>query len=155
MISIPPTYKLVIAAMSVAALLVGATKVYKNIYDAGYDAATVEANKKTQEAVDDAVKTAKADWKRSAESANKQLAKESRIREKNRVVAKNIPAAVADLNAECRDLGPAVQQLFNMAIETDDEPTGGGADTDESDDEVRILHSGRVGRGGRTAANAH
>ncbi|HUT58208.1 MAG TPA: hypothetical protein VNA25_10210, partial [Phycisphaerae bacterium] len=112
----PSTPKLIIGGLAVAALAIAGVRVYNSIYDAGFNAATVAEQARTLEAIDAAVQGAKADWKRSSTIANNQLAREASIRESSRVIARNIPAVVNSLDPACRDLGPDVRQLFNLAI---------------------------------------
>lgn len=106
--------------LAVAALTAAGAALWKfgdNRYEAGYTAATSKHQEALLKETERAVARARARWEKAAQAGEEQIEREVEIKEVVRVIEKEIPVVVERLvPAECRDLGPGVQQLFNDAI---------------------------------------
>jgi hypothetical protein len=94
-----------------------ATWGYKQVYNAGYNAAENKWQTQQLLAIDDAVAEARAKWKVAADAAEVEIRIETEIVERVRIVERQVPVVIErSVPAECRDLGPDIQRLFNDAI---------------------------------------
>lgn len=104
-------------AGGLAAAVGSAWVAYNKIYQAGYDAAQVKYQTEQLRAVEDALASARAEWEVSRAAGEAEVIVEEKIVERVRVVEREVPRVVERVvRAECRDLGPDVQRLFNDAI---------------------------------------
>lgn len=109
--------KLVLAAAVITAAAGALWKFGDNRYDAGYAAAAGKHQEALRNETERAVARARARWEAAAQAGEEQIEREVKIKEVVRVIEKRIPVVVErTVPGECRDLGPAVQQLFNDAI---------------------------------------
>lgn len=106
---------LVVAAVTAAA---GALwKFGHERYEAGYTAAAKKHTEALLKETERAVARARARWEEAAAAGERQIEREVEIKEVVRVLEKEVPVVVERVvPAECRDLGPDVQRLFNDAI---------------------------------------
>lgn len=127
------------AYIILAGLLIGfATWAHGKVYDQGYDAALVEQFEVQQEAIADALRDARIQWELSAEVATDNIIIEEKIVERIKIVEREVPKIVERVvAAECRDLGPDIQRVFNDAITAANAGQGSNAaDPAESADPV-------------------
>ena len=94
---------------------------YNKVYDAGYLAAELKWRNAQQAAIADAVAAAREQWDEAAAVAAENLEKETEIVERVRIVEREVPKIVERVvRAECRDLGPDIQRVYNDAIRASD-----------------------------------
>lgn len=102
---------------AVTALLGSAWVAYDRIYDSGFDAARVKYQSEKLRGIELALTAARKQWEASQEAAEVQIVIEEKIVERIRVVEREVPKIVERVvAAECRNLGPDIQRLFNDAI---------------------------------------
>jgi hypothetical protein len=90
---------------------------FKQVYNAGYNASEVKWQTQQILAIDQAVAEARSKWQIAANAAQAEIKIETKIVEKIRIVEREVPRIVeTTVLAECRDLGPDIQRLFNDAI---------------------------------------
>jgi len=105
----------ILAALS--AVMVFVRWGYGEIYQNGYNAAELKWRNAQQQAINEAVADAKEQWEEAAATAADNIKAETEIVERVRIVEKEVPKIVERVvPAECRDLGPDIQRLFNDAI---------------------------------------
>lgn len=102
---------------AVTAVMVFVRWGYGEIYQNGYNAAELKWRNAQQEAINEAVSDAQEQWEEAAAIASENIKVETEIVERVRVVEKEVPRIVERVvPAECRDLGPGIQRLFNDAL---------------------------------------
>ena len=106
------------AYLALAVVVLGFAKwAHGAIYEQGWNAANVANFEVQQEAVADAVREARIQWDLSAEAATDNIIIEERIVERIKIVERDVPRIVTEfVAAECLDLGPDIQRVFNDAI---------------------------------------
>jgi hypothetical protein len=104
-------------AASIAALLGAGWKVLDTYYDRGYADAEAALQEQIAEMRAENARLRSRNETLAREAAEENIRVEERIVERVRTVEREVPVVVErTVAAECRDLGPDVQRLFNDAI---------------------------------------
>ena len=130
MFAILKTAKFWVIAALVTALIAFAKWGYEEVYDAGYNAAELKWQQAQSEAILTAVRRAREAWELAAETAEENVRVETQIIERTEYVEREVPVVVERVvPAECRDLGPDIQRLFNDAIRASGTAVPGATDS--------------------------
>ena len=132
MLAILKSFRFWAIAGLVTAILAFAKWGYDQVYDAGYQAAELKWERAQTEAVHAAVRRARAAWELAAETAEENIRVETQIIERTEYIEVEVPKIVERVvPAECRDLGPDIQRLFNDAISASAGTLPGATDSPE------------------------
>jgi hypothetical protein len=106
------------AYLALAVVILGFAKwAHGAVYEQGWNAANVASFEVQQEAIADAVKEARIQWDLSVVAATDNIIIEERIVERVEFVEREVIKIVDRVvPAECLDLGPDIQRVFNDAI---------------------------------------
>ncbi len=89
----------------------------KTLYNAGEDAADLKWEKAVNKLTEEIRAEERAAWKLSSEAAVDNIIIEEKIVERIKIVEREVEKVVVEyVTAECLDLGPDIQRLFNDAI---------------------------------------
>lgn len=106
------------AYLALAVVVLGFAKwAHGAVYEQGWNAANVASFEVQQDAIADAVKEARIQWDLSVVAAVDNIIIEEKIVERIKIVERDVPRIVTEfVAAECLDLGPDIQRVFNDAI---------------------------------------
>lgn len=118
-------------------LIAGATAGTKAVYNAGFNAATVQQDQAIRIAERKAVAKARQEWENTTSVAAAEIIIEEKIVERVRVVEREIPKIIEKIvtvRPECSDLGLDFAGLLNSQVNSRSSgPNGGAASATEPD----------------------